>query len=112
MAKSKKYGLGYYLAYFDSLGFETIIDLKPYEKDLTWAALKGEKPKMRLPVGMMIMRAQANPQRFPEIWTFQSEVDIETLRQYSIDSPQGLADLIRGHGNKVFVTPRQKEIIQ
>ncbi len=112
MAKSKKRGLGYYLAYFDSLGFETIIDLNAYEKDLTWAALKGEQPKMKLPVGMLIMRAKANPQRFPEIWTFQSEVDRETLIKYSIDSPQGLADLIREHGSKVFVTLREKEVIQ
>lgn len=111
MAKSKKRSVGYYLAYFDSLGFESIIDLWAYEKQLTWAALKGEQPKMRLPVGMMIMRAQANPQRFPEIWTFQSEVDEKQLWQYANDCPQLLADLIREHGSKVYVTPRTETVI-
>lgn len=110
MAKSKR--SGYYLAYFDSLGFEAIIDLMPYEKDLTWSALKGTAPTMKLPVGMMIMRARANPQRFPEIWTFQSEVDETELKQYAISNPQGLADLIREHGSKVFVTSREKELIR
>ena len=110
MAKPKR--SGYYLAYFDSLGFEAIIDLMPYEKELTWCALKGEQPKMRLPVNMMIMRARANPQRFPEIWTFQSEVDEKELRQYANVNPQGLADLIREHGSKVFVTSREKELIR
>lgn len=110
MAKSKK--SGYYLAYFDSLGFEAIIDLMPYEKDLTWSALKGQPPSMKLPVGMMLMRARANPQRFPEIWTFQSEVDEKELRQYANVNPQGLANLIREHGSKVFVTPREKELIR
>lgn len=109
--KSKKKSLGYYLAYFDTLGFEAIIDLSNYERDLTWSALKGEQPKMKLPVGMMIMRAQANPQRFPEIWTFQSEVDETQLWCYARDNPQELADLIREHGSKVFMTPRQKEVI-
>lgn len=103
---------GYFLAYFDSLGFETIIDLQPYEKDLTWAALKGEQPKMKLPVGQMIQRAQANPQRFPEIWTFQSELDKDELWQYANELPQTLAEGIRQCGSKVFVTPRQKEVIR
>lgn len=100
------------MAYFDSLGFESIIDLYPYEKDLTWAALKGEQPKMRLPVGLMIMRAQANPQRFPEIWCFQSELDHRELCQIAEEQPQILANGIRSCGSRVYVTKREKEIIQ
>lgn len=110
MEKPKR--AGYYLAYFDSLGFEAIIDLMPFEKDLTWSALKGQPPTMRLPVNMMLMRAQANPQRFPEIWTFQSEVDKKELWSYARDNPQELANLIREHGSKVFTTPREKELIR
>lgn len=102
---------GYYLAYFDSLGFEAIIDLMPFEKDLTWSALKGQPPTMRLPVNMMLMRARANPQRFPEIWTFQSEVDEKELWSYARDNPQGLANLIREHGSKVFVTPGERKAV-
>jgi hypothetical protein len=99
----------HYIAYFDSLGFESIINLDAYEKDLTWSSLKGEQPKMKLPVGIMIMRAKANPQRHPEIWTFQSEVDEKELWCYAKENPQGLADLIREHGSKVFTSERYKE---
>ena len=100
-----------FLAYWDSLGFECILDCSAYEKHLTWTALKGEKPTMRLPIQMMIFRAQANPQRFPEIWTFNSEIDLKELIKYSKEYPQALADAIRQHGSKVFVTPKNKEII-
>lgn len=103
---------GYYLAYFDTLGFESIVDLRAYEKQLTWSALKGEQPKMKLPVGLMIQRAQANPQRFPEIWTFQSEIDYKELWQIAQEQPQLLADGIRECGSKVYVTKREKEVIQ
>jgi hypothetical protein len=101
-----------YLAYWDCLGFECIIDLTEIDKRAMWNSLKGEETRRFEAVPMMIMRARANPQRSPEIWTFQSEVDIETLKQYSSDSPQALADLIREHGNSVFVTPKEKELIK
>jgi hypothetical protein len=101
-----------YIAYFDSLGFEYIENLSEYEKDVFWSKLKGTKPTKTVPGMALLLRAKANPQRFPEIWTFQSEVDKQTLIQYSIDNPQGLADLIREHGTSVYVTPRQKEIIK
>ena len=102
----------FYIAYWDSLGFECIVDLTDQDKKAMWASLADKPAPEKLPVGLLIMRAKANPQRFPEIWTFQSEVDRETLIKYSIDSPQGLADLIREHGSKVFVTLREKEVIQ
>jgi hypothetical protein len=102
----------FYIAYWDSLGFESIIDLTDHDKQAMWAELKGEKPKRLQAVPYLIMRAKANPQRFPEIWTFQSVVDISTLIKYSNDTPQELADLIREHGTKVFVTHREKEVIR
>jgi hypothetical protein len=101
----------FYIAYWDTLGFECIIDLTDQDKKAMWAELADKPSPQKLPVGLLIMRAKANPQRFPEIWTFQSEVDTKTLIMYSNDSPQELADLIREHGTKVFVTPRQKEVI-
>ncbi len=102
----------FYIAYFDSLGFECIINLTDHDKKAMWAELKGEKPKRLQAVPYLILRAKANPQRFPEIWTFESEVDEKTLIMYSNDSPQELADLIREHGTKVFVTKREKEVIR
>lgn len=99
-----------YVAYFDTLGFECIINLSDLEKKKMWAALKGEDYKM--PAFHLIMRAKANPQRFPEIYTFWSSMDQKTLAEHAKDNPQGLADLLREKGNPVYVTPKQKEVIK
>lgn len=58
------------------------------------------------------MRAKLNPQRFPEIWTFQSDLTESQLMTIARSSPQELADLIRQEGSKVFVTPKSKAVIQ
>lgn len=100
-----------YLAYFDSLGFECILDLTRHEKKAMWNVLSDKEPE-KLPVFMMIMRAKANPQRFPEIWTFWSEVSLAELTALATDEPQALADGIRNVGTKVFVTPKEKEVIR
>ena len=100
-----------FIAYFDSLGFECIIDLTGQEKKQMWAVLS-EKPAPRLPVHQMILRAQANPQRRPEIWTFWSELDTATLLEYSKEYAQELAELIRSQGSKVFTTIKEKELIK
>ena len=102
----------FYIAYWDTLGFETIIDLTGQDKQAMWAELKGEQPKRLQAVPFLIMRAKSNPQRFPEVWTFQSEVDEKQLWQYATTHPQELADLIREHGTRVFVTKREKEVIR
>ena len=101
-----------YLAYWDTLGFECILDLTEYDKRAMWASLSEKAIPNEIPLHQMLMRAKVNPQRFPEIWTFQSEVDIKQLIKYSNDSPQALADAIREHGTKVFTTPKQKAVIE
>lgn len=101
-----------YLAYWDCLGFECILDLTGFDKRAMWASLADKPIPNEIPLHAMIMRAKANPQRFPEIWTFQSEVDRKQLLEYTMSMPQQLAELIREHGNKVFVTHREKEIIK
>jgi hypothetical protein len=58
------------------------------------------------------MRAKANPQRFPELWTFWSSIDRKELLSYAKDMPQQLADSIRSIGTKVFVTNREKAVIE
>lgn len=100
-----------YIAYWDSLGFECVMDLSDMDKKAMWAAL-ADKEAERLPIGHLIMRAKLNPHRFPEIWTFQSELDRDTILQYTTDMPQALADAIRENGNPVFITKRQKEVIK
>ncbi len=101
-----------YLAYFDSLGFECVLDLTDYDKKAMWASLANKEIQNEIPLHHMIMRAKFNPQRFPEIWTFQSELDLETILRYTRDMPQEMADLIREHGNKVFTTAKEKAVIQ
>lgn len=101
-----------YLAYFDTLGFECVMDLTDYDKRAMWSALQDKPIKNEIPLHAMIMRARFNPQRSPEIWTFQSEVDLVTILRYTRDTPQAMADTIREHGNPVFVTPKQKELIK
>ncbi len=101
-----------YMAYFDTLGFEWIFSISDYEKKKFWATLKGED-KVDFPIPRYaILRAQANPQRFPEIWAFESDIELEELRVYSEEAPQALADAIRSHGRPVFRTPRQETVIQ
>jgi hypothetical protein len=99
-----------YLTYFDTLGFECVINLSDIDKKAMWAFLKGEQ--YQLPAYHLIMRAKANPQRFPEIYTFWSTLDTKTLLQYTTDMPQEMADLIRQQGKPVYVTPKQKEVIK
>ncbi len=101
-----------YMAYFDSLGFEWIFSISDYEKKKFWATLKGDT-KIDFPIPRYaILRAQANPQRFPEIWAFESEISLKELQIYSQESPQVLADAIRNCGRPVFRTPRQETVIQ
>jgi hypothetical protein len=58
-----------------------------------------------------ILRAQANPQRFPEIWAFDSEVSLDELKIYSEEAPQALADAIRKCGQNVFKTRKSETVI-
>ena len=100
-----------YVCYFDSLGFEWIFNVTAYEKKKVWAALKGQN-KIDIPVPQYaILRAQANPQRFPEIWAFESDMEEEELRIYAEESPQILANAIRECGQNIFQTPKQESVI-
>ncbi len=101
-----------FIASFDTLGFERIIDLTAHDKQAMWASLSEMPAPTGLPVHQMIMRAQLNPHRFPEIWTFKSELSEQELVEIAKDSPQALADLIRQEGAKVFVTPKEQAVIK
>jgi hypothetical protein len=101
-----------YLAYFDTLGFECVLDLTSYDKKAMWASLSDKTIPNEIPLHQMILRAKFNPQRFPEIWTFQSELDLEDILCYTRDTPQAMADLIRENGTKVFATTKEKAVIK
>lgn len=101
----------FYLAYFDSLGFECIENLTEWDKKIMWAQLSDKPITHKFPVGAMIMRAKANPQRFPEIYTFWSELSTKEVKTIALEDPQALANLLRTQGDPVFVTPRQTAVI-
>jgi hypothetical protein len=77
-----------------------------------WASLADKTVPNQIPLHQLLMRARANPQRFPEIWTFWSAIAQADLLEYAQDQPQALADTIRELGDKVFVTNKQKEVIR
>jgi hypothetical protein len=100
-----------YMCYFDSLGFEWIFSVTDYERKKVMAYLKGEK-KVDLPVPRYaILRAQFNPQRFPEIWAFESDIELAELELVAQETPQVLVDAIRKCGRNVFRTPREESVI-
>jgi hypothetical protein len=100
-----------YMAYFDTLGFEWIFNVTDYEKKKMWAVLKGDE-KVDFPIPRhAIIRAQANPQRFPEIWAFESEISLDELNEYAKEQPQELADAVRRCGQNVFRTHKTESVI-
>ena len=100
-----------YVCYFDSLGFEWIFNVTAYEKKKVMAILKGKSTVDISFPNHAILRAQANPQRFPEIWAFESDMEEEELRIYSEEAPQVLANAIRECGQNIFQTPKQESVI-
>lgn len=102
-----------FIAYWDCLGFETIQDITGYENKKLLADIKGEPFEHPLNLHAMILRAQFNPQRSPEIWLFTTtgEITQEDLIQIANDTPQYLVDLIREKGNSIFKSATQKQVI-
>jgi len=109
--KSNKAKNHLFLAMWDCLGFETIIDVTEREQVAVWDKLQGKEAEVSIPFNAMMLRARLNPQRNPEIYSFNSDVDLETLIEFSKSSPQELVNKIRKHGKKLFGEIKQKEVI-
>ena len=92
-------------------GFEVIADLTRWEKQTLLDNIAGKKPAQP-PVNLfaLTMRAQYNPQRNYEIWTFNTteDLDEDALWSYADTNPQALADMIRDKG-KCHYRPATKE---
>lgn len=99
-----------YVAYFDRLGFECILNATRHDKKKMWNTLQ-DKPNERFPLNEMILRAKFNPQRSPEIWSFWSEIDLATLKEYAQECPQELANLIREKGTPLYKAVKDKQVI-
>ena len=101
-----------YICMWDCNGFETIADCTRWERDSFLNIIAGKELKAA-PVNLhaLTMRARFNPQRNYEIWTFntEEELDEDTLWQYAEDNPQGLVDMIRERGKKLYGDPKSIE---
>lgn len=108
-----------YIISWDQTGLEAVVDItenitrgNAFEREQIWDLLKdpGRTPRnewvheVNHMVGIMMIRARANPQRHYEIYSINTDDSIgkEDLTQMFEDSPQTAADLIRGRGNKLY----------
>jgi hypothetical protein len=91
-----------FVAYFDVLGFECLVDITSYERHKLLAEISGAEVNAPINFNYLMTRARFNPQRNPEIWVFTSTVDEVTLSKLSQDDPQVLVDTIRECGHNVY----------
>jgi len=99
---------------FDTLGVDTLLPWDDLKGENMLAVLAGKKSKnLNNQVAIAVLRAQSNPQRFPEVWAYSTieDYDVEEMRKLWRKIPQSLADLVRAKGTNLFRDQRQKEII-
>jgi hypothetical protein len=88
---------------WDCNGLECLFDITDLEGDAMIAGLKNEPFKTPFNLGMMIMRARFNAQRSYEIYTFETEddIDYQCVKDMFEYSPQTIVDAIRKNGNMI-----------
>lgn len=91
-----------YLAVWDMLGLEYLCNITAIEKKKIFSILKNEKPEEYPNLNHIMMRASANPQRYYEIYLFDSEIEEQEIRDYFEFSPQVIVDSIRKVGQKLY----------
>lgn len=91
-----------FLASWDCLGLEYLVNLTNVQKAQVIATLKGEKVKSSIPLGALKMRAMANPQRHYEIYAFNSLLTEEEIRHLFDTDPQAIVDAIRPIGRCLY----------
>lgn len=100
---------------FDTLGVDTLIPWDDFKSDDMISVLSGKKPskKGNQRVSMMILRAKANHQRFPEVWAYDTAEDYEyeDMRSMWEETPQMVADLVREKGTNLFKYAKEKSVI-
>ena len=103
-----------YIATFDNQGFEMICNITSYERRKLLADIQGTPIASPFNLRLLIIRANANPQRDPEIWAFSTTDSIteEDLIQMSKEQPQATDDMIRRNGKCLFRTKHKDRIIK
>jgi cytidylate kinase len=92
---------------WDCYGLESAVRIDDFEKQRMLAILKGEDPnKIAVPLSLTMwqLRAQANTQRYYEIYIIETTDDVST--QDIVDAferaPQAMADRVRDIGHKIY----------
>ena len=101
-----------FVAYWDSLGFEFIINITKHDHHALMCDLRGEKNTDSGWMRNSLLRAKFNPQRNPQIWGFTSSMSEDALIEISKESPQELANLIKELGWKIYGEMPQKKVIE
>jgi hypothetical protein len=101
-----------YLAMWDMTGLECLINVSTvqekhdnWDKENVWRILQekptDEKPP-HVPLERLILRARYNSQRHYEIYTFDSELSEEDIKETFASDPQVIADAIRNVGHELY----------
>ena len=96
-----------WIVLFDSDGVDTLVPWGELMADRMMSTLSGGEIKSENPqhiVSRMMLRARFNEQRFPEVWTYQTDNDIDYSEMRSLweVNPQYMADLIRKKGEQLY----------
>jgi hypothetical protein len=102
---------------WDCNGLEAAVNVTDIQKQKMWTTLKGEDTR-RLPVEPNLMmwqlRAQANPQRFYEIYLVELEdgITVDDVCKAFEASPQAMADTIRKTGHPFYCNRRDEQEVR
>ena len=101
-----------FVVMWDMNGLESLINVskiekehQQWEKENIFRILKEDNTTIKpvnVPLDMMILRARVNSQRHYEIYTFDSELSEQDIRETFEDNPQVMADAIRNVGYKFY----------
>jgi hypothetical protein len=94
-----------FLLSWDCNGLESVVNVSAIEAERTWATLQDQSgPNLNHIVSGIMLRARYNSQRHYEIYTVNMDESISEsdIRAMFETSPQGMADLIRERGHKMY----------
>lgn len=111
MNPSEDYTANTFILVWDMHGLESCVNATQIDREKVWNTL-ADKDSLSDKIGhimnMFTMRARYNPQRHCEIYAIDVDVSIseEDLKESFNTDPQGMADLIRNRGRKLYSNRR------
>lgn len=101
-----------FICMWDENGFENITDCTKWERESLLNTIAGKKLGPA-PVNLqaMMLRARFNPQRAYEIYTFNTDknIDKDALWTIANENPQALVNLIREKGKRLYHNAKNAE---